>query len=196
MEAIVACAILPRMRSWRTDSTETAFSHPLFTVERRRIRRGDPEPDEREILAIASDDWVHAIPILPDGRVLLIRQWRYATEGLQLEFPGGIVDGPGARASAERELAEETGYRAAAWRELGTVEPNPAILDNRLTAFLATDLTPIPEDERPPADAHEEIEPVPTEADEIPRLIATGEIRHALMLSSYLLWTLHREGGR
>ncbi|MGD2115761.1 MAG: NUDIX hydrolase [Acidobacteriota bacterium] len=181
------------MDPWRTDSSQTAFAHPLFAVERRRIRRGD---QEREILAIASEDWVHVIPVLPDGKILLIRQWRYATEAFQLEFPGGIADHGDARSAAEQELAEETGYRAAHWRELGTVEPNPAILDNRLTVFLATGLEPIPEGERPPADPYEEIEPVPVEAGEIPRLVVSGEIRHALVLSSYLLWTLDREGGR
>lgn len=178
---------------WRTESSATAFSHPLFSVERRRLRRNG---EEREVLAIASEDWVHAVPVLPDGRVLLIRQWRYATESFQLEFPGGIADEAGARQAAERELAEETGYRAAAWRELGTVEPNPAILDNRLTVFLATGLERIPDAERPPADEHEEIELVPVETGEIPELIARGEIRHALMLSSYLLWSLDREGAR
>lgn len=182
------------MKRWLTESVETVFSHPLLDLERRLVRRDD---ERREVLAIGSADWVHAMPVLPDGRILLIRQWRYATASFQLEFPGGIVEDEGARVAAERELAEETGYRAASWRELGTVEPNPAILDNRLTAFLATGLEPIAQGERPAGDEHEEIEVVPVAPAELPKRILRGEIRHALMLSSYLLWDLdRREGAR
>jgi len=183
------------MDRWHASSSRTAFSHPLFDVELRRIRptddRGEVLGPEREIVAIATADWTHAIPVLPDGRVILVRQWRYATESFQLEFPGGIVEGDDAREGAARELAEETGYRARHWHRLGVVEPNPAILDNRLSVFLATGLEPIPEAERPPADEHEELELVLLAPEEIPGRIASGEIRHALMLSSYLLWQLH-----
>lgn len=181
------------MRPWNTISAETAFHHPLFSIEKRLIGRNE---ERRNVVAIASDDWVHVIPLLPDGRVVLVRQWRYATSDFHLEFPGGVVDEGRARAAAERELAEETGYRAHHWEELGSVEPNPAILDNRLTVFLATGLEEIPEPERPPADDDEEIELVTVDPDSLPGRIAAGEIRHALMLSSYLLWDLHRRAER
>jgi len=177
------------MRPWNTISAETAFRHPLFSIEQRLIGRDE---ERRNVISIASDDWVHVVPLLPDGRVLLVRQWRYATSDFYLEFPGGVVEEAPAQGAAERELAEETGYRANRWQELGTVEPNPAILDNRLTVFLASDLEQIPEPERPPSDDDEEIELVALDPDELPRRIAAGEIRHALMLSSYLLWDLHR----
>lgn len=183
------------MDRWKTESVETAFSHPLFDVERRRVvsdGNGPGAGEPHEVLAIASDDWVHVVPVLPDGRVVLVRQWRYATGGFHLELPGGVADEEDPRRAAERELAEETGFRAAELTRLGTVEPNPAILDNRLTVFLAEGLEPIPEEERPPPDEHEEIEVVLLDPEELRRRIAAGEVRHALMLSSYLLWQLHR----
>lgn len=176
------------MRAWRTAATETLHHNRLFAVEQRRIER---DGERREIVAIDTDDWVHVIPLLPDGRIVLVRQWRYATESFHLELPGGIVDDPGEdRAAAERELAEETGYRAGRWRRLGEVEPNPAIVDNRLTVWVATGLEPIPPDERPPVDEHEELELVEVPLDRVPELVAAGEIRHALMLSSFYLLEL------
>ncbi len=181
------------MRGWRTAAKETVFDHPLLEVQRRRIERNG---ESRQIVAVAADDWVHVIPLLPDDRLVMVRQWRYATEGFQLELPGGIVDEPGEdRSAAERELAEETGYRASSWLRLGTVEPNPAILDNRLSVWLATGLERLAPAERPPLDEHEEIEVVEVPLARVPELVAGGEIRHALMLSSFYLLDLHRRSG-
>lgn len=179
------------MKSWRTVSAEAVYRHPLLTVEARTIARGGPDGESRKILAIDSQDWVHVIPVLPDGKLLLVRQWRYATESFHLELPGGIVEAGDPRATAEAELAEETGYRAGSWELVGEVEPNPAILDNRLSVWLARELEEIPVPDRPPADPHEEIELVPVAADEIRERIARGEIRHALMISSFYLYQLY-----
>lgn len=191
--AAVGSGILPPMRGWRTAAKETVFEHPLLRVERRRIER---DGESRRIVAIDADDWVHVIPLLPDGRLLMVRQWRYATGRFHLELPGGIVDEPGEdRAAAERELAEETGWRASEWLHLGTVEPNPAILDNRLSVWLATGLERLTAEERPPLDEHEELEVVEVPLARVPELVAAGDIGHALMLSSFYLLDLHRGAG-
>ncbi len=181
------------MRGWRTTAKETVFEHPLLRVQRRRIER---DGESRQIVAVDADDWVHVVALLPDERLVMVRQWRYATEGFQLELPGGIVDEPGEdRSAAERELAEETGYRASEWLRLGTVEPNPAILDNRLTVWLATGLERLAPEQRPPLDEHEELEVVEVPLARVPELVATGEIGHALMLASFYLFDLHRRSG-
>lgn len=188
------------MKGWRRVSSRTVAENPLFRLEERTIARTDEassEREERRIVAIDSDDWVQIVPLLPGDRVVMVRQWRYATESFHLELPGGIVDRPDDdperdRIAAESELAEETGYRAGRWEWLGEVEPNPAIVDNRLSLWLATDLEKIPEGDRPPADEHEEIEVVEVPLAEIPDLVRRGEIRHALMLSSFYLFDLYR----
>lgn len=181
------------MRPWKTTTAETVHENPLFEVQERRIER---DGEARTIVAIDTRDWVHVIPLLPDGRLVMVRQWRYATSAFHLELPGGIVDEPGEdRRAAEEELAEETGYRARHWRRLGTVEPNPAILDNRLTVWVAEGLELLGEDERPPVDEHEELEVVELPLAEVPARIASGEIAHALMLSSLYLFELSRRDG-
>lgn len=187
------------MKPWRAAAKEPVFSHPLLRLERRRIERareGGEGTERREILALDADDWAQVIPLLADDRVVMIRQFRYATETFHLEFPGGIVD-PGLdhRQAVEKELAEETGYRAAAWEKLGEVEPNPAILDNRLSIWVARDLELLPPEERPPRDEHEEIEVVEVALAEIPGMIRRGEIHHALMVASFYLFELSRRAG-
>ena len=187
------------MDGWRTRGTETLFSHSLFDLERRTLVRtaqagaeGGQEAvdEERQALVLGSRDWVHVIPVLPDDRLLLVRQWRYASASFHLELPGGIVEaGEDERVSAERELLEETGYRAGTWRRLGDLDPNPAILDNRLGIWLATDLEWV---EEPRGDGDEEIEVLTVPLEEIPRWVERGEIRHALMLSSLYLYQLDR----
>lgn len=178
------------MKGWRRVSSEPVSRNPLFQLENRRVER---DGEEREIVAIDSKDWVQIVPLLPGDRVVMVRQWRYATESFHLELPGGIVDRPGEfEAAAQRELAEETGYRARRWEHLGDVEPNPAIIDNRLSLWLATGLEPIPRDERPEPDEDEEIEVMEVAIAEIPDLVRRGEIRHALMLSSFYLFGLYR----
>ena len=169
------------MRHWRTDSTDRIFQHRILTLERRRLAAGD---DRREALVLDAPDWVNVVPITAEGRVLLVRQWRFGIAAPTLEIPGGMVEEDEPRQAAARELEEETGHRAGRWRRLGVLEPNPAILSNRLHVFLATDLERLGE---PSGDGDEEIELVTAPLEEIPDLIASGRIAHALVVAAFYL---------
>jgi ADP-ribose pyrophosphatase len=81
------------------------------------------------------------VPLLPDGDVLLIRQYRYATGGWLLEVPAGKLD-PGEEPEhcARRETEEEVGYRPRDLRPLGWVWTSPGFLDEKIWLFLATGL--------------------------------------------------------
>jgi ADP-ribose pyrophosphatase len=85
-----------------------------------------------------------------DDRVLLIRHYRHPAEHLLWEIPAGLRDvaGEDPRATAERELLEEAGYRARDWRELADFFTSPGILTERVQVFLARGLTFVPESER------------------------------------------------
>ncbi len=169
------------MRSWRTESSEQLFKHRILTLERRHLAAG---PDRRQALVLDTPNWVNVVPLTADGRVLLVRQWRFGVAAPTLEIPGGMVDEDDARRAAARELEEETGCRARHWRKLGALHPNPALLSNRLTTFLATDLERIGE---PAGDGGEEIEVETVPLAEIPRLIAAGTITHALVVAAFYL---------
>lgn len=177
------------MRRWYPDSIDTLFDHRLFTLERHHLRAAR---ERREALVLRAPDWVNVVPLLPDGRVLLIRQWRYGVAAPTLEIPGGMVEGEEPRRAAERELLEETGYRARSWERLGELHPNPAFIANRIVTWLATDLERVGE---PEGDGEEEITVETAPLAEIPRLVATGAITHSLVVSAFYLLSLRELQG-
>jgi ADP-ribose pyrophosphatase len=100
-----------------------------------------------------------AIVALDDAdRVLMIRQYRHPTGRLLWEIPAGLRDAEGEHphATAQRELLEETGYRAREWRVLTDVFTSPGILTERVRVYLARDLSLVPLAERRHTPAHEE----------------------------------------
>lgn len=173
------------MTAWRKIDAEEFFRHPLFGLERQRLASGEVE---KEVIVVKAPDWINVIPLLRDGRVVLIRQWRYGIAAPSLEIPGGLIDrGENAEEAAARELLEETGYHARRLKVLGTTHPNPAFLANRLSTFLATDLERV-EPERDEFGVDDErITVVPTPLDEIPGLIREGIISHALVIAAFQL---------
>jgi 8-oxo-dGTP pyrophosphatase MutT (NUDIX family) len=183
-----------KIRRWTTRASRKVFEHVLLDLEVRRIR--DDAGAERDVLVLESPDWVNVIPLLERGaaepEVVLVRQWRYAICEPTLEIPGGVVDpGESAAQAAARELLEETGYRAARVELLGSVHPNPAILGNRCSTFLATGLSRVGE---PAGDGEEQIEVSVVGASELPSLVARGEITHSLVIAAFHLW--HLRGAR
>jgi 8-oxo-dGDP phosphatase len=92
------------------------------------------------------------------GQILLIRQYRHPVGELLWEIPAGLRDVTGELAvvAAERELMEETGYRAADWRVLAEVFSSPGFSTERITIFLARDLAEVPGQDQHYVREHEE----------------------------------------
>ena len=83
-------------------------------------------------------DYAAIVPLTESGELLLVRQYRPAVECYTLEIPSGLVDaGEDPAVTAERELLEETGYRAIALDFLGCVTTNPGRLENRMWCYFA-----------------------------------------------------------
>src|SRR6266513_1449834 len=93
-----------------------------------------------------------------DDRVLLIRQYRHPVGRLLWEIPAGLRDvaGEPPHVTAERELLEEAGYRAAEWHVLVDFFPSPGISTERVRIFCARGLSRVPESERTFVPVHEE----------------------------------------
>lgn len=180
---------------WEKLKSTQQEHYRVFDVRQDRAR--SPETgDEHDFYVIESSDWVNVIPLTPEGQVVCVRQYRHGIEEITLEVPGGIVD-PGDADPAEaarREMHEETGYTAEEIIPLGAVAPNPAIQNNRCHSYLALGARPAG-DQR--LDGAEEIEVVQVDLDDVPHLITSGRINHALVVVAfYLLDQYRRSEGR
>ena len=124
------------------------------------------------------------VPLLNDGRVVLIQQFRPSLEQVIWEIPAGTL-GPGEDplGCARRELMEECGYQGNRFEKLGEILPAPGYCDERIHLFVATDLTPCAQhlDE----DECLTIHPLPFE--EAVDMIRRGEIQDATTIVGLLL---------
>ena len=116
------------------------LSTRLFSVERREYTRSGGKPVSRDVVVHPGS--VVMLPILGDGRLVMIRNYRYAIEQELWELPAGTREpNESPIETARRELEEETGYRAGRVSPLAEYYTSPGILTERMHAFLATELT-------------------------------------------------------
>jgi 8-oxo-dGTP pyrophosphatase MutT (NUDIX family) len=151
--------------------------HGVFRVERLEY---DGLP--RDVFVFACPDWCNVVAETEDGKIVLVWQYRFGTDAVSLEVPGGVID-PGERpeAAAMRELREETGYEAASFELLSVVEPNPALQNNRCFTFLARGARLVGSTA---FDDLEDLEVVIVPRDELPELLDGGQITHALVVTA------------
>lgn len=168
---------------WKLLDSRVVVRTPIFTV--RAERSVSPASGyEKEWTILDADDWVNVIPVTPEGRIVLIRQYRPGHRAYTIEIPGGAVDpgDPDGAAAARRELREETGYKADRFALLGTVEPNPAFQTNRCSSYLATGARRVGPQEPDPG---EEIEVFEADEAEVSRMLRDGRIAHALVVAAF-----------
>lgn len=135
---------------------------------------------------------VATLAVHEDGRVVLIRQYRYAVDQPVWELPAGRLDpGESALEGARRELEEETGLRAARIEPLGVFYTTPGFCDETMHLFRATGLTQGPA--HPEAD--ERIEVRACALEEARTMIGEGGIREGKTLVALLLERELRETG-
>lgn len=116
------------------------YQGPIFGVREDELI--EPSGVETKRAVISHPGSVVVLPLLKDGRIVMIRQYRHAARQYLWELVAGRIDaGESPKKAAARELIEETGYRGKHLKEFLSVFPTPGFLEERLHIFLATGLT-------------------------------------------------------
>jgi ADP-ribose pyrophosphatase len=141
-----------------------------FSIERWTEKLPSGEAATREV--VVHPGAVAILPILDDGRIVLIRNFRVTTGGYLLELPAGTLEADEKpEACAARELTEETGYRARQFEPMGFFYSSPGILTERMYGFVATGLTHVGQS----LDEGENIELDPHTERDVRRMLSKGE---------------------
>lgn len=120
-------------------SSETIASGGMLNVKRDQVRLYNGNTSQREY--VIHPGAVVVVPILPNGNVILERQFRYPLRQVFIELPAGKIDkGEDILATGQRELFEETGYTATEWVKLGHQYPCIGYSNEVIHMYLAHDL--------------------------------------------------------
>ncbi len=122
-----------------TLSSEHLYQGKILNLRRDTVRLAKDQQASREV--VEHVDSVAAVPLLDDGQVVLVEQWRHPIEQALLEIPAGIID-PGEQPAEaiRRELTEEIGYAAGQLELLFSVYLAPGYSQELIHIFLAQDL--------------------------------------------------------
>lgn len=173
---------------WPVTDSDVLARGRIVTLRTDSVRMPDGEIAVRDV--VEHPGAVAVVALDSGGSVLLIRQYRHAAAAMLWELPAGLRDVKGEPlvGTAQRELLEEAGYRAADWRILVDSYTSPGISTERLRIYLARDLTLVPEAERGYVPEHEEayltVDWVPL--DEAVRLALGGNLHNSVALLGIL----------
>lgn len=164
------------------------FRGRKFVVEQRPVKTRDGETHQHDFIAHPGAAVV--LPVLDDGRIVLIRCHRPAVNSSLLELPAGTIDHVDGQPEppencAARELAEETGYRAGNITHIVSFYSSPGICTEQLHAFVAEGLTPGETNLEPT----EEIENVPMTFGEALAKIASHDITDGKTIVTLLYYS-------
>ncbi len=153
---------------------EIIYNGRILDLARETHRMPDDKESKFEI--IRHPGGAAALPILDDGRLLLIRQFRPAARDYIYEIPAGRLEiGESGENCIERELQEEVGYRPKQIESLGYVYSSVGFCTERIHLYIATDL----EQTETALEPDEFIEPLIVSLDEALEMVSTGVINDA-----------------
>ena len=165
----------------RLIDSDTVFEGRLISVRVDEVELADGRRTTREV--VEHPGAVAVVPLLGDGRVVMIRQYRHAAGKVLWELPAGLLEeGEAAEECARRELGEEIGYEPGELVPLLSTFLSPGFSSEIIHIFLARDLRPV--DVAPEPD--EEIEVVPVTLGEAAEMVRRGEVENAAAICGLL----------
>jgi len=168
-------------------SSDIIHQNPWWSYKHERYQGSDGKERDYYYGETEGSGCAMIIPLLPDGRLLLARQYRYLRDRFSIEFPcGGLHTDEPAETAARREFLEETGYTVSSLRLVGSFEGLNGLFRDTLYLFIGDGLEKI---KQPSVDPVEEIELLERRPDEFDDMIRRGEIWDGQTLAA---WTLAR----
>ena len=164
-------------------SSRELYRSPIFWVTEDHAKEPGGFEIHRAIVRHAGSAVMMAVD--DRRRILLVRQYRLPARAYLWELPAGRLD-PGEKplTAAKRELQEETGYHARRWKKLISFYPSPGYVSEKMTIFLATDLTA--GEAKPMED--ERIESKWFSAKQVEQMIRSNKIQDGKTIGGYLVW--------
>jgi ADP-ribose pyrophosphatase len=163
------------------------YNGKIFDVVLEKVTLPNGAIKDREI--VRHPGAAAMVPLLDDGKVVLIRQYRHAVGEFLWEIPAGTLErGEEAIECARRELVEETGYEASSFDKLAEILPAPGYTDEHIHIFLATGLRSV----KQKLEDDEVLELQPMAFDTALEMITKGEIRDAKTIAGLLLTSLKK----
>jgi ADP-ribose pyrophosphatase len=167
----------------KTISSKVVFKGAVFSVRRDKVSEPSGVKATRDVIAHSGS--VVVMPVLDDGKIVLIRQYRYAARQYLWELVAGRIDaGENVKQAAARELIEETGLRAKKMRQFLDFWPSPGFLEERMFVLLAEGVT---QGEAEPEE-DERIEAKAFTRAELEEMLKNGVLRDAKTISSLLFY--------
>jgi ADP-ribose pyrophosphatase len=159
------------------------FKGPVFTVRRDEVVEPNGVRAKRDMIEHSGS--VVVMPVLPNGRIVLIRQYRHAARQYMWELVAGRMDrGESVKRAAARELIEETGYRAKKLRVFLHFYPSPGFLEEEMYVLIAEGVTA--GEAEPEED--ERIEAKAFTRPELEKMLRSGVVRDGKTISGLLYY--------
>jgi 8-oxo-dGTP pyrophosphatase MutT (NUDIX family) len=177
--------------NWKLLSSKYLFNDTWLTMRSDRCEK----PDGKIIdpyYVYEFPDWVTAVALTKENKIIMVRQYRHALGKTLLEIPGGCVDATDEsfEKAIARELLEETGYEFESFEFLGNTSANPSTNNNIMYMYLAKGGVKVKEQQ---LDEGEDIEVLLLSIDEVKQLIRENKLMQSMHVTA-LLYALEKMG--